>query len=99
MIIEALWIQVHLPHIKPIVVGCCYNPPNTNMEYLNDICTMIDRVTNENGEMYLLNDFNVNWLADKCSIKNRLLLMSRTCNLTQIVSVLTRVVVSPNQCA
>ncbi len=92
--IEALWIQVHLPHIKPIVVGCCYKPPNTNMEYLNDICSMIDRVTDENREMYLLGDFNVNWLADNYSMKNRLLLMSRTCNLIQIVSVPTRVVVS-----
>ena len=64
------------------------------MEYLNDICIMIDRVTDENKETYLLGDFNVNWLSDNCSMKNRLLLMSRTCNLTQIVSVPTRVSVS-----
>ena len=24
--LEALWVQVHLPHFKPIVVGCCYRP-------------------------------------------------------------------------
>lgn len=85
---------MRLPHIKPTVVGCCYKPPNTNMEYLNDICTMIDRVTDENKEMYLLGDLYVNWLSDNCSMKNRLLLMSGTCNLTQIISTPARVGVS-----
>lgn len=32
--IEALWVQVHLPHLKPIVIGCCYRPPNANSLYL-----------------------------------------------------------------
>lgn len=25
--IEALWLQIHLPHLKPILVGCYYRPP------------------------------------------------------------------------
>ena len=27
--IEILWLQIHLPHIKPIIVGCCYRLYNT----------------------------------------------------------------------
>ena len=29
--IEALWLQVHLPQTKPILVGCCYRPPIVRM--------------------------------------------------------------------
>ena len=31
--IEILWLQVHLPHRKSILLGCCYRPPNANGEY------------------------------------------------------------------
>lgn len=33
--IEALWLQVHIPHLKPILVGCCYRLPNANSGYLD----------------------------------------------------------------
>lgn len=36
--IEALWLQVHIPHRKPILLGSCYRPPNDNNLYLNKIC-------------------------------------------------------------
>lgn len=32
---EVLWLQIHLSHIKPILLGCCYRPPNANSSYLD----------------------------------------------------------------
>ena len=32
--IEALWIQVYLPHLRPILVGCLYRPPSANIQHL-----------------------------------------------------------------
>jgi len=41
--LESLWVKVHLPHLKPVLVGCCYRPPGTDVQYLNDLCVLIDR--------------------------------------------------------
>ena len=35
-IIEVLWLQVHLAHLKPFLLGCCYRPPSANCPYLNN---------------------------------------------------------------
>lgn len=35
---EALCIQIILPHLQPILTGCCYNPPSKDMNYLDDTC-------------------------------------------------------------
>ena len=34
-VIEVLWLQVHLAHLKPIILGMCCRPPNANSQYLN----------------------------------------------------------------
>ena len=49
--IEALWIQVHLPQTKPILVGCCYRPPSADIKYLDLICEMLDKSSDENREI------------------------------------------------
>lgn len=42
--IEALWLQVHVPHLKPLMVGCGYRPSGANCYYLQRLCEMIDKV-------------------------------------------------------
>ena len=34
--VEVIWLQVHLPHLKPIIVGSCYRPPSANRQYLDN---------------------------------------------------------------
>ena len=46
--IEALLVQVHLPYSKPILIGCCYRPPNAKIEYLEGMCDLIDKISDEN---------------------------------------------------
>ena len=38
--IEVLWLQIHLTHLKPILLGCCYRPPNAKSCYLDTICVI-----------------------------------------------------------
>lgn len=51
--IGAIWWPVHISHLKPQLVGCCYRPPNTN-PYSDKICDMIYKVGDLPNEMCLL---------------------------------------------
>ena len=53
-VIEVLWLQVHLAHLKPFLLGCCYRPPSANSQYLNNMCEMLDSVCDVNREVYFL---------------------------------------------
>ena len=89
--IEAIWLQVYIPHLKPLLVGCCYRPCNTNSGYLDKICDMIDKVGDFTNEMFLLGDLNINWNAIDCPLKNELHSITDACGLTQVVTEPTRV--------
>lgn len=56
--IEALWLQIHLPQVKPILVGCCYRPPSADMIYLDKNCQMLDKASDENRELYFMGELN-----------------------------------------
>ena len=47
-VVEVLWSEVHLPHLKPFILGCCYRPPNDGSQYLNNVCEMLDSVCEVN---------------------------------------------------
>ena len=33
--VELIWLQIHCTYSKPILVGCCYRPAGTNVNYLD----------------------------------------------------------------
>lgn len=68
-VVEALWLQIHIPHHKLILTGCCYRPPSSNAEYLKSICNMLQNVTDKDNEVFYVGDMNINWLSDKCIMK------------------------------
>jgi hypothetical protein len=35
--VEVICPQVHLPHLKLILVGSCYKPPSANNQYLDNV--------------------------------------------------------------
>lgn len=94
--IEVLWLQVHLPHVKPILVGCGYRPPSANSEYMDNLCEMLEAVGEFNFEIYLLADFNIDWNSSTCSWKKRLHAFTSACGLRQMVNQPTRVSVKSN---
>lgn len=65
--IRAILWPVHIPHLKPLLVDCCYRPPNTN-PYLDKICDMIYKVDDLPNEMCLLGDLNINWNVTDCPL-------------------------------
>jgi hypothetical protein len=68
--VEIIWLQVHLPHLKPILVGSCYKPPSANSQYLDNMCEILDNVCEINREVYFLGDLNIDWPS--CPLKKKL---------------------------
>ena len=89
--IEILWLQVHLAHLKPILIGCCYRHPTARSWYLDIICDMLDQVTCTNYEIYLLGDLNINYKALTCPMKSKLVEACAGCGLSQEVTKPTRI--------
>jgi hypothetical protein len=50
-VIEVLWLQVHLAHLKPFLLGCCYKPTSAHRQYLNNMCEMLDSLCDVNREV------------------------------------------------
>lgn len=42
--VESIWLQVHLSNVKPLLVGCCYRSPSSNVQYVDNICDMLQKV-------------------------------------------------------
>ncbi len=73
-----------------MLVGCVYRPPKSNMFYPEDLCSNIDKATEENMEVFLLGDFNGNWSDTKNAYRRKLSKIAETCNLSQMVNTATR---------
>ena len=89
--VEAIWIQVHLPHLKPLLVCCCYRPPTSDAAYLEKICTMLQNVSDKDREMYFIGDLNIDWLSKNCPMKRKLKDTATICNLAQMINLPTRI--------
>ena len=58
-VIEVLWLQVHLAHLKAFLLGCCYRPQSVNSQYLNNMCEVPDSIYDVNREVYFLGDLKI----------------------------------------
>ena len=58
--LELLWVEVFLqqsPRTQyPLLIGCCYRPPNSPMHFYEKLETTLDNVVTKN--ILLLGDFN-----------------------------------------
>ena len=57
--VEVMWLQVHLPHLKSILVGSCYRPSSANSQILDNMCELLDNVWDINREVYFQGDLNI----------------------------------------
>ena len=89
--LESLWVKVYLPYLRPVLIGCCYRPPRTDVQYLNNLCVVIDRVADVNGDIFLRGDMNIDWFANQCPMKQKMVSLIDACNLSQMISQPTRV--------
>ena len=88
--IEILWVQIHLPHLKPMLMGCCYRPPDAKIAYLDKMCEMLHKACEFHNEIYFMGDNNINWLEHNCPLKKRLLDTADLCGLSQVIKKSTR---------
>ena len=56
LMLNTVWLQVHLPLLKPSLVGSCYRPPR---QHLDDMCEMLDDVCDINRKIYFLSNLNI----------------------------------------
>ena len=89
-VIEVLWLQVHLAHLKPLLLGCYYRPLNVNSHNLNNMREMLDSVYDVNRLVYFLGDLNIDWFSSSCLLKRKLLTVTSACNLDQVINHPTR---------
>lgn len=55
---------------------------------------MLERVTEENKDMFLLGDFNINWSAPSCPLRKKISSSASACCLSQMITIPTRVTVN-----
>lgn len=88
--VEALWLQIHSSHLKPLLIGCCYRPPSANSSYLDMVCEMLENACNLGFETYFMGDLNIDWQG-MCPMRNKLQCMASACGLIQVVDKPTRI--------
>ena len=64
--IESIYCKIITPNSSPLIVGSIYRPPNTNLEYMNNLCSQLTFIkeNNKNAVLWIMGDFNlpdINW--------------------------------------
>lgn len=77
--VEVIWLQ-----FQPVLIGCCYRPPDASIMYVDQMCEMLDRACDSDKEIYFVGDININWDIKSCTLRGKLLSCANTCNLTQV---------------
>lgn len=88
--LELLWLQVHIPHSKSLLIACCYRPPSAECAYLDELYGVMDKGCISGFEVYFVGDLNIDWLSQSCPLKTKLSNMANSCGLTQIINKPTR---------
>ena len=61
--VESTFIEIINTKKTNIVVGCIYKHPNMDvLEFNNHLNQMLEKVSKEQKQIFLLGDFNINWL-------------------------------------
>lgn len=84
-------IQVHLPHLKPLIVCCCYRPPSSHTIYLDRVCTMLQHASDTDRDIYFMGDLNIDWLLKKRPMKRKLNDTAAVCNPFQTINLPTTI--------
>ena len=50
---------------KLILISSVYRPPNSSVQWLNDLSLQVENAASQTDEIYFLGDFNINLLSDE----------------------------------
>ena len=56
--LEAVCIEINKPKTKPIIITTIYRPPNSNVDYMNNLECYLNVLDNENKELIVTGDLN-----------------------------------------
>lgn len=89
--VESLWLNIN-PHRskRPILVGAIYRPPGSTADTDAKIESNIEAAYLRNQEIYILGDFNINYLDSVAYNNHRLVKALKSLNLTQVIKTVTR---------
>ena len=64
--IESIFCKISTPNSKQLIIGSVYRPPNSNIEYMTDLCNQLTNIEAEykNAVIWIMGDFNlpdINW--------------------------------------
>ena len=90
--VECGWIRVIMKNSKDIVIGVVYRPPSGNIEaFCKNMTTSLEEIGVDYGkDIFLLGDFNINYLANDDSNKKQLLNLENLTGLKQLIKQPTR---------
>ena len=91
--IEALFIMVKPTNKKPFITGTIYRPPNSAVNYFDNIINVLDDIMAD-YQCIILGDLNYNYVMDESLYANPITYMSQMFGLTQLVTEPTRVTMS-----
>ncbi|XP_072043447.1 uncharacterized protein [Amphiura filiformis] len=57
--IEALWIEINLPHTKPLLLGTVYRVPNSKVDYIDKLDQVFQNHTSLYDDVIIVGDFNL----------------------------------------
>ena len=61
--LEAVCIEIIKPNSKPFAVIACYRPPNSPLDFFDQLESVVDTLDSEDKEIILIGDLNCNTLA------------------------------------
>ena len=87
--VESLWVEINLPHTKPIIVGTIYRVPDAKAEYVNMIDAMFQNCVSIYDDAIIVGDFNLD--VCKSSDSRKISSIANHSQLTQLINDYTRV--------
>ena len=90
---EILWISIQKPHMKEIIVGIVYRPPQGNTkDFIDGITERVQTINTlyNAAEVFLLGDFNINYLNGRAVETKLLKEMEKETGLHQLITEPTR---------
>ena len=90
--IECLWLEIKMKNTRNIVIGVIYRPPNGNVQVFTERLTDIanDITTVNNIDLFILGDFNINYLEKNSAEFKLLRNFENLTNLKQYIKSPTR---------
>ena len=90
---EIIWISIQKPHMKEIIAGIVYRPPQGNAkDFIDGITERVQTINTlyNAAEVFLLGDFNINYLNGRAVETKLLKDMEKETGLHQLITEPTR---------